>query len=562
VFFTAALAALASAVVFLWLFNPLSMLGAATRSEFETLGQRSARKTGGVLLQEGLSWGDLIAAANTEFRNNPERAAQGAVSRLLHILRDVDRGYRIAPDALPDAQAEAGADAGNLVARLAVATLVDISNAPTTLPGEVGPAAMKRYEAVGAVIEDGEPAAIATLHNDELTKTWYGVVKRFVKRPQVAASLAVCFPHDRTEVQFETLSVIQERLLGLAEELRKAGQNEEADRCIRWIAQLMIGLMKADMDAGTRLLCADLLARSLKDRPAVAEPLARMRQDFHAAASAAPIDICDQSFSQIPSVAPGEYRQAMGSLLFIGVLVAMGAGAAVAFVFSFVAAGMARLIRPAGAAIEGEAKLRRTVRMISSLIPSLILGGFFVGWFEKYGMFSELWGCVVAASLLAGGVICAVVSAGWMTERRGRDQSSVGPPWPTGTRRNLLPVIPGVLAALPVLLPPPVIAWLAREVELRVSIGWVLLPGLCLLVAVAMVGSPARWRTIAVAAAMAWCVNLTAALLVLPYHQIADVRYQKAVVSGRFDEITARLGADWEDKYLKPVKDAFALDRP
>jgi len=578
-FLAAALAAIASAVVLVWLYNPLSMLGAATRTEYLTLAQQSDPKAGQVRLG-GPGWDDLIAAANAEYRVSPARASQAVVRRLLSLVREAHLGYRTAPDALAEAQAESARDGDNLVVRLALAVLVDLSNAPEGSSGDVPGAALGRYEAVRATVEGAGSTATATLHNGELTGTWYRVVQRFVRRPQAAASLAASFPHDCTESQYEVLPIVQERLAGLAEDLRAAGRPDEARRCIHWLAELAIGLMKADKDAGTRLLCADLLARSLRDQPTLAEPLVRMRLDFHSAATAAPIDVCDQSFTQTPTVAPSQYRWAFYSLVIVGALATLGAGSAVVFLISCVAACLARVFcrsaeEPRASLKEPRTSVRAVapkadreptcepsavveikrgwiVRMIFSLAPSLALGALLIGWFEAYGLFSELWGYVAVASLAAAGATWAAVSAAWMTDRRTR----------FSRRRQWATVAIGVLVALPLLLPPPATARLAREIDLRVSIGWVLLSASCLTTAAALFCSPSRWRTLAVAAAMGWCVNVVTATAILPFHQVADHYYQKAVVSKRFDEISARLGADWEDRYLKPVKEAFALDGP
>lgn len=550
-FLTAALAALASAVVFVWVVNPLSMLGAATRAEYSAMAgdaDRGAGRTAG----EGPSWGEVIAAANAEYRASHARGSQATIAGLWRLLKEVQLGYRSIQDALPEARADAARDADNLLARAAYAVLLDLSNTSSSLQDESARTAIGRYEAIRAVIEDPAPARTATLYNRELTRTWYGVLRRFIKRPQVAASLAVSFPHDRTELHYEVLPVIRERLAALEGVLRKAGRPDEAERCLRWSVQLAIGLMRSDEDAGTRLLCADLLARSLADRPALAAGLTRMRRDFHSAAAAAPIDLCDQAFSRAPTVAPVQYRRAFYSLVLVGALTIAGVGSAVVFVLSCLVALAVRLLVRSKTLCEEKVKRRRLVWGVVSLGPALAVGCVLVGWLEAYGLYSESWAYAVVASLVASGIPFAVVSAGWVMCPEGRALRV----------RHWATVFLSLLALLPILLPPPAVAWVGREFDLRVGLGWVLIPWLCILVVAALSCSPARWRTLARAAALVWCVNTVAALVILPFHQVSDNRYQAAVVAGRFDEISARLGKDWEEKYLRPLKDAFALDGP
>ena len=96
-----------------------------------------------------------------------------------------------------------------------------------------------------------------------------------------------------------------------------------------------------------------------------------------------------------------------------------------------------------------------------------------------------------------------------------------------------------------------------RRLSLTVGISWIVFLGPVIVTTAALLVSPAKWRTIATSAALVAFVNIVVATAIFPLHGMADKHYQRTVVTGRFDEITARLGPNWEETYLAPVEQAL-----
>jgi hypothetical protein len=530
-----ALATLASAVLFAQILDREGMLAAAMRSE-----------------SHGLNLPDLSAARDAAIRPHPKAAPHAALARLFRLLTQVDEGTRDTVEAEAEARQEMAADPDNLVTRLAGATVLDLASAENAGQSGSTTAPAVRFDAFRAIVDSEPPARRATLYNAELTATWHDVVKRFMKRPDVAASFAAAWPHYAITNQYAALPVIQRRLSELSAELRKAGHIEAAERCTRWIARLMLALIDADPDAGTRLLCADLLARSLDPQSPAACSLRRFQDDFTAVAEAAPIDVCDQAWSPTPAVVPSAYKWAFYSLVFACGLAMIAMGGAVLFAVSCVAALVVAIVLRGQPDAIGVRRPPVYVRLASAALPPFAITAVCVAYLNGYGMYSQTWALVTGLCAFAVGTLLAVALANL---NAASDQSAV--------RRRVMIVI--LLASLGVLLaiaPPPVVTRACRALDVTIGTRWILLPGLAALIVAAIAVGPARFRAIASAAAMVWCLNACIAVAVLQFHRSADSRYQQAVVAARLDEVPARLGPDWQKKYLKAAQDAYDINKP
>jgi hypothetical protein len=127
-------------------------------------------------------------------------------------------------------------------------------------------------------------------------------------------------------------------------------------------------------------------------------------------------------------------------------------------------------------------------------------------------------------------------------------------------RTRLRLVVTALLALTPILIiaaPSPITTRGHRWLDLAVGATWLIVLLAVVLVLAAVLLSSARLRTIASIAALTWCLSIGGAFVAYQFHRQADRRYQQTVVAGRLDEITARLGPDWQDNYLTPARLVF-----
>lgn len=573
IIFKTALAVFASAVVFAQILDGEGMLAAATRSAYWGLadsrdGLSRARRP------DGLTLDDLHAARDAAIRSHRLTARHVALAKLLNLLLDAEEGGQDAAQALAAVRQQAAADPDNLVARLAHAVIADQAELEEARRNGRVPASRERFGAIRAILDAEPPAKTVSLYNAELAAAFRVVVERFVKRPDVAISLAAALPHYEIENHYAALPLIQERLADLSAELRAAGQSDAADQCVRWIAGLTLGLIRAEGDAGTRLLCADLLARSLDGQSAAARGLRRFADDFKAAAASSPIDVCDQSWGPALAVAPAAYKRAFYSLVFAAVLGLIAIGGAVllavscllAPVFSLARRGMSGMAAARGGHVvplqadsgsmaarsRGHATRPIYVRLTAAALPSFAIASITVAYLNAYGVYSQIWAFVAGVCTTAFGALLAAAAAG-LHEKADRKAAR---------RRVAIVLLLALLGMTLTVLPPSFVTRLCRRADLAVGTVWILLPGLSVLVLTAVFVSPARLRAFAAAASLVWCINMVTAFVVLQCHHRFDKRYQQAVVAARQDEIAARLGPNWQEEYLKSAAEAFNTTKP
>ncbi|MFH1419280.1 MAG: hypothetical protein ABII12_13465 [Planctomycetota bacterium] len=540
---TAVLALVAGTVFVAQLLDTRSMFSAIRRVEETRLFSLRDDDAASWRVPREPTWDDVRVAHNTALKTHPLLRKHESMARLLFLLVGVNRGEQDPVSAFAIATPLAEADPENLVTRLAFATLADIRAYDDSI---TAPSPEERFAHVRQIVESLRPAEQATLYNAEFADTWHGVVRGFIKRPDVAVSLAEAVGGYLIEDQYEALPIIRDRFAALAAALKESGHEQEAGQCVAWIARLTLGLIKADTDTGTRLLCAELLAQTLDEDSVAADGLRRLTRDYRAAVAAAPVDMADQSFSTRPAVDPDAYRAALRSLVVACVFGLAASGGAVVFVVAGLAAVFGAIVARGKRPHRLELKRSIYAVMLVALIPATAVAVIVVRWLAACGLHSQFWGYFVACCVIAAGALGAAALASWM----------IAPA--AGTRWRV--VVCGLLAAaatLVALAPPPAVTRMCRSFDLWAGFAWVLLPGVFVLGAAALFLCPARFRTMAMAAALLWCANSVAALTILQYHGAADKRYQQSVLQGRRDEITARLGANWQDTYLSAAREAL-----
>jgi len=532
--------ALAAGGVFVGqLADPASMFGAMRRAELSRL--LAADRFGATASRRGESWQSLTERRDSVLRSHPAQEAHFAVGRLLRVVAEVERGERPPREAAATARQLAAVDGDNLISRLAWAVVADY---PDIEPDLRTP--RERFAALREIVNGAKPPRRATLYNAEFLRVWLDTLRPHFLRPDVAVALAAATPHYAVYDHFAALPIVQRRLAALETALRADGDAAAADACRRWVVELALGLIEADADAATRLLCADLLAAAF---PAAGDPVgdaARgLRSDYHRAAEAAPADLTDQGSVLRRALDPPAYRSALRRLVAAGGLLLIGLGGMAALM----AAGLAALVaaalgRGGGADRRVPLYVGPTLAFVPALTPIVLV----TAALARFDVFSELWSYATGVMLLAGGGVLATAVAGLLTRREG----------PGASLRATAAVGLAAAALLLPAIPPPTITTWCRGLDLR-GLWWpavVLLPAS--LVAVGCLVTPARLRTIAAAAAVVWCVNSLAGLGVYQLHRLADQRYQERAVAARLDELTARLGPGWEDRHLHPARQWLA----
>ncbi len=481
-----------------------------------------------------------------------------AAARLLQLAIQANR------DGPTDATAQASLlltqDPDNLVSRLACAVITDLGNQAATPAPD--PAA--RVATIRPIIAGSAPAIAATLHNNEIAAAWLAILEKNISRRDVAVNAVAYFDHVDIRNHFEALPILQRRLATLADDLDSAHRSADADFCRRSAAGMFLGLLRAELDFATRLLCAELLARTVeKSDPDSARAARRLRDDFHARAAEAPPDLTDPSRS--PVALPQAYRLALGSLAFSGALALCALGSAGAIAAAPFAALGRLLRRKSAASLLGTASPRRSPRilaLLSLLTAPVILAALAAFNVAADGIHAESWLLALMSALLAAGALLTV--AQWSTTVPGCERSPAASAGSKSRTAALCrsPLLFAILAAAAVLFLPRQTTALLRSVDALVPTVLLLPCAIAALVVAFVTHSSKPLRAIIRTAALAWCVNMAAALLSLQVHRLLDRAYQHHVVAARMDELAVRLGDNWQADYLAVVLPAYDAPIP
>lgn len=549
----ALLATAVSAFLYSQITSPQSMLGAMSKAEYYALDPRGERpQTDGY---PRVRWTDVARARDEALAAHPDRSAHVAIARLLQLTADICQGKQDPLKAIETARSYAVHDPQNLVVRLAEVILADQAATARVASADwpALPSPLERFERMRAVMEAAPRVRHTTLYHTVFTTVWRDVLRRYIRRPDVAASIAAAIPPYQVSPYRLALPLIQQRLTALAVELRAAGQPAAADTCAGWAGRLLLDLMAAETDSGTRLLCADLLADVLGRGSSAAERLVQLRADLFAAAARHAVDKSD--FVDGNALDAGAYNAALRSLVgaCAFLLSALGAAALLAVTG---AAGVVRAVirrnRPATSVVAEERRMPLYAKMAVAILPTLFAALLLIANLAMYGWRAAGWGVLCAFVVGVTGATAAAVLAG-LSVLAGR---------PAQRWRLLATVALALMAVAVTAVPAPAATSAYRAVDLAVGAAWLLIAGTLAVLAAAVLLTPARWRTLARAAVFVWCLNAVLGLVVFQFHRVADRHYQQTVVAGRLDEFTARLGPDWQEKYLGPARRTLTAGNP
>lgn len=511
----------------------------------------------------GTNWTTLYAQLRDELARQPVTRQRVALGQLFELVSAVDRGRLQAGDiAVNASRLVEQVHPANLAARLAHAVVLP---AGEHLDADTVPIA--KFEMFRGMLIEPPTGWKPALHNREALAAWYEILASRLKRKDVAVAAAIFYEHFEIRSQYDALPIIQRELARLAAALDARGRAEDADLCRRWFVQLAVGLMRTEPEAGTRLLCADLIARLPGVEPDAAKAMVQLRNDFYAAAAAAPLDQSDPMRS--PSVVPHRYRAAVRSMFATASLALACVGGAllpglVMVVGAFRAVmghrGSADASQRSVAMHKGATGLLQRLLILAFVcagIPGVLFGFHTI----TNGIYSESWLYVAAMAAAAAVAHLVLIVEQRLTVPAFVDVAAVKTLRP---RARLAVIALSALVPISLLvLPPDRVAWLIRG--LSGSVSGVVLLVLVMLIVLTMAAfvSSVPLRRIAASTILLWCISAVIGLAGLQYHRsTSGETYQQAVVAGRMDEVAVRLGEDWQQRYLKPVSSAYDMDTP
>lgn len=555
----AALALVASAVFFARLTAPGSFLGAVAGIE---LAQLAANDRLGAAAR-GPSWRSLGSRHLENCRRLPTWKQHLALGDMLDALVAIERGRRDPAMAARIATEAVAADPENLVARLACGVILDGSMATTEAAESVG----ARFLALQRIVEGSAPAATSTLHNHQIDASWFDTLASGLRRADTAMALARFADHYEITQHYAALPMIERRISGLADALSEAGRAEDSKLCRSWLVRMLVGVMEDEPDAGTQLLCADLLARTLEDtRPELAVPLRQLRGAYHVHAAAAPTDLGDPSRS--PVLDASGYRVILAALVVTLVFAACALGAGLllgAAIVMLPISAMARVLatrRGRPSQTEPAMHSRRALfRILLCLLGPALVSIILAARITSDSVFSEYWLYVVFLCTGFAGAMFVMLQ----TMDASRTAASA-PPSKDAQRMLRSPwAVVAIIAALPLLAiaaPPSLTANLARWFDLQVPFLSVLLIAFPLLAIICVWRLRARLRMMLLLASVSWALNILVAWVALGFLLGADEGASLKAAYSRRHELNHRLGSNWQQKYLDPVKSAYDITTP
>lgn len=546
----AALALVVSAVFFAQFIRPDGFLAALTQADMARL---ERNQDSGVVPY----WDTLFASLREELRRQPTTRRHEAVARLIAKLIDVERGKADAATASTEIDSLLAEDTDNLLSRVVCAVIGDEAAAATTADA----AAMKseqliaRFQAMDKVVAGERPARESRLYNKEYDEAWFAILRKGVSRLDVASNLAKYIRHYDIREHYAALPMIQRRLGALADELEVAGHRDEARSVRRWLVHLFVGLIRSEPDAGTRLLCADLLERTLgEDDETLEASLVSLRRAFHLHCARAPTDIADPSREH--SALPTEYGRAFGSLVFVVIMAIWGLTGAILLALAPISAIVRRLF--ARRKIDAEPSVKpaertsigRRIGYYVMMIALPIVAASDIAWEAlDQRVYSEKW---LAAVIMALVSVFAFVLLAAASVRRFR----------THQIHKTYFLFPGLFLAISsatiVNGPTSTMRRLAYLDQVFSGVGIIaILFGSMIFVMICLF--PFSPRHIARSAASAWLLGMVMAVCALQAHAVMDRHYQDRLSSSLDAEFELRLGENWQQRYLSDVIRAYDI---
>lgn len=522
---TGSLATFASAIFLYQILEPTSFLSAVRGAEINAIPRAT--------------WEKIYQELQSRLNADPVAREHAAVSKLMKSLATVQPGP-LPEDVKREIPYLVRADSDNLHCRLSVATLQDFEYAAVS-PKE-------RFENIQRIVEAAPRASGSRLYNEEFTRTWHEILKKHIRRADVAASAAVTLNHYEIVDHYAALPKMQRRLSELAGELRTQGHSAEADACNRWLGKTLLGLIDLEKDAGMRLLCLELMQKTEPDNQ-VAGDLAALREAYYAHADAAPIDPTHPYRPPVANVQ--DFHQVWASVIAAATVCLTSIGA----FFVLIVVGLALTVRTIAGKTQVPTQTSGSRTMLRAAGIGIASAAFMAvvciraTWAGPYSM---SWAALLALGIVGWGTLTvALVLASGVT---------------TGESPRVVPLVIVALAmiglwSLAGMAPGPVVSSV-RRINLATGNLALVMATLGIVALSSSLLVLKDWRFLARTASFVWMTIAIFALAILQYHLIQDRRWTPHSAEARLDEFPARLGPDWQEKYLQSVRAAYDIPRP
>ncbi len=531
--------------------NPRGILAALVESDYVALNRRP---------ENAMPGKPTFAAIVRQYSS---AATQRESVRNYRAVKQARDAYAIAVhENRPPSQADLGAAAAaaqvdryNFVSRLLLAAILDGMRESQTSPAD-------RLAAMENVFAASPIQTACTTYDDEYRDQLLKAFAASNLRPDIAASMASQWYSnvwDYRSIWFSILPPLTDQLMALRDDLAAAGDAEGAARCERWLARFCVGLIDTSNDTAVQCLAGDLLAHHLHDNPGVAKPMRRLVDThtstarYHGADWAAQIK--SNGDSPQASLAPGEYESAFERLVLYAIFIGFAMSAALAFVF-----GVASALTPTDTSTPQLHSSRKPWHPLARLIliviaiPMLlaILNANVIG--PNQSFYSESLAFAVMQAVVFLGMSVILMHAACSAWPDRNIAARIRRIWPA----ILMFVACGMFLALPA----ASAARLLRSVNYAVPQNLWSAAAMVLFMMFAVLVARIPARILARSAAGAWLCFALLACITMRLHVSADHAYQRAIVAAQRDPMAARVGQDWKQEYLEPVKKAFTPPIP
>jgi hypothetical protein len=514
----AILAAVANAIFIYQILEPTSFPSAILGTEIRAVPRAT--------------WEEMYQELRSRLTTDPVARRNESVNWLIRALAKAEPGPLVL-STKNEAPIMARADPENLLCRLASATLLDFEAGAALSPSE-------RFESFRRIVEATPTANSSRLYNKEFTQAWHEVLKKHIGRADVAAAVAI----GGTVDHYAALPKMQRRLSQLASDLRAQGHETEADSITRWLGQSLFGLIDSETGAGTRLLCAELIQKTEPESRAALD-LAKLRDAYHAHASAASVDLTHPD--RAPVVLPELFNRVWATLIAAGTIVTTSFGALLVFFFSLLCKFMPSQLRDSVSPSCPSPTAALRSALIGIAFPALI--AIVSARITANGLFAGTWGALLGFAILAWGEL--MVPIVWESDQDSRTYSR-------SVRLGIVILLMLALLVLAASPPGPFVMYLQPFDKVAI-IASLAIAAIVLAAVVAFFLLPRARQSVVRIASITWMASALAALVILQFHQIQDNWWVQHAAVARLDEFPARLGPDWQEKYLKSARAAYAM---
>ncbi len=299
-------------------------------------------------------------------------------------------------------------------------------------------------------------------------------------------------------------------------------------------------LLDREPDAPNRLFYIELMARDLPETSPARNALERIRDEYLDRAASRADGSHGSGWSRT-SAAQELYRATQDWLVTSLVLALAAAGAGGAFVCSIVVGRFCKQN-----ALEPRVRPFKSHLVLCIVAQAVLFLCAFIAMkaASPRGPMSDHWSLLMTIASVLLGFSVALAFAGF------QDSAETQPSWPMRMGGFLIPIATVVIF----LFPPIWFTQFSRSVDRWMHPMWAGILVAVLLGAIGMLLNVRRVKFVRRTASRLCCSSILLALCLYGAHSWVDANLIEAGARGRLDEFEARLGSDWKQRYLTPIK--------